>query len=454
MGAGLGDLRSRLMIRLFRVFIPTGAVALLITETLVMVAAFAGAAYIVLNVDPTVYLLYDGGLIRVLLAVGTIIAGLHFQDLYSEIRVKSRIVLAQQICMAVGVAFLLQGFITYLDADLAVPPPMMALGGALCIVATYLWRLLFSATVLQVVGSTRLVLVGDSPLLREIAEHAGKHPEMGLEIIQYTGQPGGLDEIIEANYRAHIVVEMSDDGDPLSAKKLLELRFAGHVIEEANGVYERTHGRICLGKIRWSQLLYSGAFGSQRRSMPYRRVFNLAAAAAGLVLFSPMMLLAAVMVRLSSPGPILHRQTCVGRNEAPFTLYRFRSMREHSGAGMGNGGEEDPPMTRTGRFLRRFGIDGLPQLFNVLKGDMSIVGPHPEGPEFVSTLSESIPYYHQRHSVRPGMTGWAQINGPYAETVEDTIKSLEYDLYYIKNMSSSLDTYILFSTIKVILLSR
>jgi lipopolysaccharide/colanic/teichoic acid biosynthesis glycosyltransferase len=124
------------------------------------------------------------------------------------------------------------------------------------------------------------------------------------------------------------------------------------------------------------------------------------------------------------------------------------------GADPGKAVKNAPHVTRTGRFLQRFGIDGLPQLFNVLKGDMSIVGPHPERPEFVNALSELIPYYHQRHRVRPGMTGWAQINGTYANTVEDTIQTLEHDLYYIKNMSQGLDTYILFSTIKAVLLSR
>jgi len=146
----------------------------------------------------------------------------------------------------------------------------------------------------------------------------------------------------------------------------------------------------------------------------------------------------------------------VGMNGVPFTLYKFRSMRADAEAQTGAvwATKDDPRVTPVGRVLRKLRIDELPQLFNVLKGEMSMVGPRPERPEFVRALSEKIPYYRQRHCVRPGITGWAQVNYKYGDTLEDTIRKLEYDLYYIKNMSTSLDSYIIFLTIKAILLSR
>jgi exopolysaccharide biosynthesis polyprenyl glycosylphosphotransferase len=168
------------------------------------------------------------------------------------------------------------------------------------------------------------------------------------------------------------------------------------------------------------------------------------------------MLLTALAVRLSSPGPVLYRQTRVGLDGALFTVYKFRSMRADAEHGTGAvwAQKDDPRVTTVGRIIRRIRFDELPQLFNVFRGEMSIVGPRPERPEFVKALNEQIPYYRQRHCVRPGITGWAQISYKYGDTLEDTITKLEYDLYYIKNMSIALDTYIIFHTLKAMLLSR
>jgi len=176
----------------------------------------------------------------------------------------------------------------------------------------------------------------------------------------------------------------------------------------------------------------------------------------GVVILAPLMLLVALLVRLTSPGPALYRQLRVGRNGSLFSVYKFRSMRIDAEKETGAvwAAKNDPRVTRLGKTLRRLRIDELPQLFNVLKGEMSIVGPRPERPEFVATLSEQIPFYRQRHCIRPGITGWAQINHKYGDTIEDTVTKLEYDLYYIKNLSPSLDFYIIFQTLKVMVQQR
>jgi len=168
------------------------------------------------------------------------------------------------------------------------------------------------------------------------------------------------------------------------------------------------------------------------------------------------MALTALAVKLSSRGPVLFRQARVGRNGKVFTLYKFRSMWVDAEARTGAvwASKDDPRVTPLGRWLRRLRIDELPQLWNVLRGEMSIVGPRPERPEFVRVLAEKIPYYRQRHCVKPGITGWAQINHKYGDSIEDTITKLEFDLYYIKNMSLSLDAYILFQTVKTMVVQR
>jgi sugar transferase (PEP-CTERM system associated) len=460
------------MIRLFRVFVPVGPLALLSSEILLITSSFILATYVVLDVDPTVYLLYDGGLVRVLLVLASILLGMHFHDLYSKIHVRSRLVLAQQLCLVIGIAFLLQALIGYLDADLRVPIRVMMLGSLLAVVVIFAWRLFFSAYVLRVVARDRLLLVGTSPLLEDIARHIEERPETGLQVVGYiddraeigTAMAGGkvlgpvasLREIVQATKPDRIVVGMTERRTRMPVSELLELRFAGHIIEEAASTYEKVCGRVCLKELRPSQLIYSGELGPRRTSMFYQTAVNLVMAAIGVVAATPIMLLTALAVRLTSAGPVLYRQVRVGLDGRPFTLYKFRSMRADAEAETGAvwASKDDPRVTPFGRIIRKLRIDEIPQLFNVLKGEMSVVGPRPERPEMVQSLSEKIPYYGHRHCVRPGITGWAQINYKYGDTLEDVVPKLEYDLYYIKNMSLSLDNYIIFLTIKATLLSR
>ncbi len=460
------------MIRLFRVFIPVGTLTVLLCEFLLLSSSFVLACYTALPFDPTIFLILDSGWMRLLLVVVSLMAGLHFHDLYSRIRVQSRIVLLQQLCMVVGIGLLLQGFIAYLDPNLRVPIRVMVLGSFISLGALFAWRVFFSDFALRAVGGERMLLVGTSPLLVDIAQHIAKHPEIGLEIAGYVGDPEGremdypggkvlgalpqLSEIVTACKPNRIVVGMFERRNRMPMDVLLELRFAGSIIEEAANVYERVCGRVCLTEIRPSQLIYSGELGPGGGTLMYQTVTNVIVAAVGLVLASPLMLLTALAVRFSSPGPVLYRQVRTGLNGAPFTLYKFRSMRADAEAGTGAvwASKEDPRVTGVGKIIRKIRFDELPQLINVLKGEMSMVGPRPERPEFVKTLTERIPYYRQRHCILPGITGWAQINYKYGDTLEDTVTKLEYDLYYIKNMTLGLDLYIIFHTVKAMLLSR
>ncbi|HEX3880389.1 MAG TPA: sugar transferase [Bryobacteraceae bacterium] len=459
------------MFRLFRVFIPVGTLTVLLCEFLLLSCAFVLACFIALPFDPSLWLGVDGGWVRLLVVILSLIAGIHFHDLYTNIRVQSRIVLLQQLCMVVGLGLLLQGFIAYVDPNLRVPIRVMVIGSFLSLGAVFAWRVFFSEYLLRAVGGERMLLVGTSPLLVDIAQHVGKHPEIGLEVAGYVSDPEGramefpggkvlgalpqLKEIVSACRPGRIVVGMFDRRRHMPMEELLELRFAGNIIEEAANVYERVCGRVCLTEIRPSQLIYSGELGPGSGSLMFQTVLNLVLASVVLILAFPIMLLTALAVRLSSPGPILYRQVRVGWNGRPFTLYKFRVMRVDVDAAAAAGWQsrDDPRVTRVGRFIRNSRLDQLPQLFNVLKGDMSLVGPEPERPEFFKTLAEKIPYYRQRLSILPGITGWAQIHSEHSDSLEDTVTKLEYDLYYIKNMTLGLDLYIIFHTVKTVLLS-
>jgi sugar transferase (PEP-CTERM system associated) len=466
------------MIRIFPVYVPSRILALVISDSVLIFGAFYLATIIILSGNPDrlpyVFLEQQQGWFNIGVSVLCILIGLYLQDLYSDIYVKSRIVLLQQLCLAIGIAFLLQGFVGYLNRDALrrMPLHIMGLGGGMSMAGLFLWRVFYSAWVLKVVGRDRLLLVGGSTVLLDIAQHIDEHPEMGLMVTGYVDDfhdagsrlPGGkvlgamasLREIVEATQPTRVVVGMSERRNRVPVSELLELRFAGHLIEEAATAYERVCGRVCVKELRPSQLIYTGELGPRKQNVLYKNLASLVLGTVLIVLSIPLMILTALAVRLSSPGPILYRQSRVGLDGVPFTLLKFRSMRENAEAATGAvwATADDPRVTRVGRVLRKMRLDEMPQLFNVLRGEMAIVGPRPERPEFVKALSEQIPYYRQRHCVRPGITGWAQINYKYGDTLEDTISKLEYDLFYIKNMSASLDTYIIFHTLKAMLLSR
>jgi exopolysaccharide biosynthesis polyprenyl glycosylphosphotransferase len=457
------------MIRLFRVFVPAGTLTLLISETFWVTAAFVLATFAFLPTDPELFLLYENGIARILVVVVSIVVALHFHDLYTDLRVKSRILLLQQLCMVAGIAFLLQGLISYVYPDLRLPLHVMVPGCAMAILIVFVWRIVFGAYVVQVVGRDRVLLVGAAPLLGEIGRYIEEHPEKGSLVTGYvTGEnPAGtqlaggeilgglsrLREIVEATRPNRIVVGVPEQADALPLAELLDLQYAGQNVEEAASAYERLAGRVCLKALRPEQIVSSGEYAPNARDILFQTAMNRALAFLCVLAGSPLLLAAAVAVRLSSPGRVLNRHIRVGRDGRHFTLYKFRSLRGPAGEADIWAPRDDPRVTRVGRILRFTRVDELPQLFNVLRGDMALTGPRAERPAFVERLTEMIPCYPQRHLVRPGITGWAQINHE-SGLIQDAIAKLEYDLYYIKNMSASLDTYILLHTVKAVVLSR
>jgi sugar transferase (PEP-CTERM system associated) len=348
----------------------------------------------------------------------------------------------------------------------------MILGSIIVLIVIPPFRVLYAKLVLNALGAELVLLLGSSRTLRELAKGIQENPMMGLKIMGYLDDNAGGDDplpgiprlgviedlitVLTDTKPRRIVVGMTERRNRLPIQDLLELRFSGMRIEEATQLYEVAFGRVCTREFRPSQLIFSEELGPRSGSETLQAIYCSIFAVLLIILTSPVMLIVALAVRLSSPGPVLLRQKRVGRGGIAFTLYKFRSMYANAEAVSGAvwATRNDPRITPVGRIIRRARLDELPQLFNVLKGEMAIAGPRPERPEFVKTLSEHIPYYPQRHCVKPGITGWAQINYKYGDTIEDTIAKLEYDLYYIKNMSVGLDAYIFFHTVKTMLLSR
>jgi len=305
-----------------------------------------------------------------------------------------------------------------------------------------------------------------------VADHLKANPEFAMTPVGFVvedeaaraavksykvlGTLNDLADILRQPVSDRVVFGLSADAPGQAAQRIIEVRQSGHRTENVNRTYETLFGRVSISYLHAADVSYIEGISPGPFTLRLKTVSSWLLAFTGLILFFPILLITAVAVRLSSPGPVLFRQMRAGQNNVPFMLYKFRSMYTNAEAQTGAvwAQENDPRITPVGRFLRKYRLDELPQLFNVLRGEMSIVGPRPERPEFVNVLAAEVPFYMLRLSVKPGITGWAQINYHYGNTIEDAEVKLEYDLYYLKNLSFGLDLYIMFHTVKTILLTR
>jgi sugar transferase (PEP-CTERM system associated) len=284
------------------------------------------------------------------------------------------------------------------------------------------------------------------------APDAGDRVPPGMPLL---GKTKDLLNLVDELRPDLVLVALAEMRRALPAAELLECRLRGINVEEWPTFYEKQTGKIFVANLRPSWLIFSDGFVKTDTTRMLKRVTDVALALVGLTLSLPVMLLVAIAIKLDSHGPVLFRQKRVGERGRIFVLNKFRSMAvdaERNGAVWASA--EDPRATRVGRWIRRTRLDELPQCWNVLVGDMSFVGPRPERPEFVATLVQDIPFYMGRHSVKPGITGWAQVRHRYAASIQDSMEKLQYDMYYIKNLSPLLDLVILLSTVQVVLFAR
>jgi sugar transferase (PEP-CTERM system associated) len=349
---------------------------------------------------------------------------------------------------------------------------VFALAFAFAVAAVTAWRVVLRWMLNTDKFAERVLIVGTDEKAIDIARETLSRKHLGFRVVGFLDDDPKLQGVSLLNPRvigttsqacqlarqhgvSRVVVAALDQRARVSMDSLLECKTSGIRVQEGSSYYEQLTGKIMVEGLRKSWLIFSDGFVVSRGVLFTKRLLDIVAASIGLILGLPLMVLVALAVRLDSPGPILFRQERIGRSHKPFTIAKFRSMRDDA--------EKDGPVwatqgdvrvTRVGRFIRNTRLDELPQLWNVLIGDMSLVGPRPEREMFVRQLLETSPYYGQRLVVRPGLTGWAQIKAPYASSFEESIEKLKYDLYYIKNMSLFLDISILLSTARIVLLGR
>lgn len=314
----------------------------------------------------------------------------------------------------------------------------------------------------------RVLVLGTNDFALNIIDEIKNKPYKGFKVIgllrdqqstdfSFNGIPvlGEISDVLEVTKKIpsdRIVVSMMDQRGKLPLPRLLELKLNGKKIDDGVAFYEHLTGKIMVERLRPSYFVFSDGFKISKTRQWAKRCIDIVCSLLGLTLSLPILILTAIAIKLDTTGPVLYRQERVGQGGKTFTLYKFRSMKINAEKDKPVwAGIDDKRITPIGRFIRKMRFDEIPQMFNVLKGDMSFVGPRPERTFFVEKLKEKVPYYIQRHAVKPGITGWAQIRFRYGASMEDALEKLKYDLYYIKNMSPLLDLTIIFETTKTFL---
>jgi sugar transferase (PEP-CTERM system associated) len=453
------------VIRLFKVHYPLRTIVLLAGEALIVWLSFV-LGTMLRNQDSWLLLNVEGGYFKSLVVTAVVLLFSHWLDLYDSSSLDKSWEQIFRILLVMGFVALALSAVGFLFPDL-MPGNGSALRGFTILTFTlFCWRGAYSWMVKQPFMRERVYVLGTGERAERLVDGLRRRSSLGIEVVGWTGNIEGeltresvasnLLDIARVRSLHRVIVAMPDRRGTLPVEELLGLRLGGVRVEEATSWLERISGRIEVEQLNPSWLIFAEGFRFSIWFRLMRRALNFSVALLAIVISLPLIPFIVLAVKLGSPGPALYRQRRVGRAGKAFYCYKFRTMRQDAEADTGAtwATDNDPRITRVGRFLRSSRLDEIPQLWCVLKGDMHFVGPRPERPEFVEWLSKEIPYYGVRHTVRPGITGWAQVQYKYGNTLEDAREKLQYDLFYIKNASIGLDLLIMFQTIKIVVLGR
>jgi sugar transferase (PEP-CTERM system associated) len=398
---------------------------------------------------------------------------LYYNDFYDLTLVHSSRELIVRLLQAVGAASIVLAALYFTMPDLMIGNGIFVSALFVFVIGILAWRLLFNRLTGSLKLQERILVVGTGETARKVVRQILDQREFAYRVIGFidddaarigerivnpgiVGTPADIAGLIDRHQIDRIIVGLSDRRGKLPVEELLRAKMAGIRVEDATTTYERVTGKILIDDLRPSWLIFSDGFRVSRMTRWIKRSIDLTLSLVLGSLSFPLMVLTAVLIALESGRPILYRQERVGENGRTFTLFKFRSMRidaEKGGQPIW-ARDRDERVTRVGRFIRLTRLDELPQIWNVIRGDMSFVGPRPERPFFVAELAKAIPFYQQRHAVKPGLTGWAQVKYRYGASLEDAMEKLRYDLYYIKHLSVFFDLTIVFDTVKVVLFGK
>jgi sugar transferase (PEP-CTERM system associated) len=420
----------------------------------------------------TFFLLTWRTFFRFLLVIVICETSLYFNDLYDFRLTTSHSEILVRLFQAFGVACLALAVCYFIDPDVGFGRGIAVLAAPVIVALTLGWRLLWFGNG-QIAGNTeRMLIMGTGPTGISLARDILSRPELQLKVVGFLDEKGenigkslvnpgiigaavDVESIVQEQKIDHVVISLQERRGFMPVRQLLHLKFAGVRVEDAHSFFERMTGRIILEYLSPSWLILSDGFRKSSLLVRTKRSLDIIVSLFALILCLPLLGAVAVAICLESGFPVLFRQERTGLRGRSFEMLKFRSMYNNAEKeGPRWAADDDLRITRVGKWIRKFRIDELPQVINVLRGEMSIVGPRPERPHFVAMLEEQIPFYGLRHSVRPGITGWAQVRYQYGASIEQTKTKLEYDLFYIKHLSIMLDLAVLFETAKVMISGR
>ena len=460
------------MIRVFNQYVSGKSLLLMAVEAFLIILSLIGAVKLRFWNNPTeagLYLALPDFAVQAAIVVFVCVACFYYNDLYDLSTGYSSVERVLRVEQSLGAASLLLGLLYFMVPGLLLGRGVFLIGMVLVTALVILSRKLLDRAWQFTAPMQRVVILGTGQLALDLARELTRRGDLSMKLVGFVG--GGprdesgnifgfpvlgtaseMEAIAKERAVSRIIVAMEDRRGTLPTRELVTLRVQGVRVDDAASALSSLTGRVSLRAVKPSWFVFSDGFHRSKWIDLLKRALDLAAGIVGLVASMPIMMVVALVVRLESKGPIIFRQTRVGRMGKCFEVLKFRSMSDDAEKASGAqwASKNDPRVTRIGRFLRKYRLDELPQFVNVIRGEMSFVGPRPERPIFVKELRKTIPYYDERHSVRPGLTGWAQVQYAYGSSIEDAYNKLEYDLFYLQNMSLTFDLAIIFQTIRIV----
>jgi sugar transferase (PEP-CTERM system associated) len=461
-----------MFLKVFNQYIPSRRLAFIFMECVFILGMVALGAYFRFLGDTRGFSEYENLFLKALLIAFAVQLSLYYFDLYDFKIVRNNLELSIRLLRALGVASIVLAVLYYLFPFLVIGRGIFLLSLGFIGLVIVGWRLLYNRILKSKALDEKIVIIGSGPFAAGIAKEVVNGVDTGFRVIGFIsgnsetagekginspilGDASQIYEIAIHEKVNRIIVALEERRGHFPAEQLLKCKLDGIEVQEGSEFYENLTGRLQIEKLRPSALIFSEGFKKSKFKMWVKRSSDFIFSIIGIIVLSPFILIIPILIKIDSPGSVFYKQERVGENGKVFKLMKFRSMVENAET---NGpvwaGQDDKRVTRVGNRIRKWRLDEIPQMINVFKGDMSFVGPRPERPFFVEQLKKEVPFYPQRHTVKPGVTGWAQIRYPYGASKEDALEKLRYDLYYIKNLSLLFDAIILFETMKVVLFGK
>src|SRR5580704_3147300 len=455
------------MVRIFNSYVPTRLLLLVFGEIVTVCVSFALAIAIAYGDQRRAAFGDQQTLLKILGVVILATLCSHYLELHGVRRPISQEEMYPRVVMLVGLLSIILAALSYVFPEFQVGHYVFLLGLFILAATWIFWRWAYALLISMPALRERVYVLGNGQRAMRIREAIQTRSELGMDLVGLAGNKTNVpssSEILSStlkdlwNRRAvdRVIVALSDRRSMMPVNELLDMRLHGIRVDDGTSVLEKVTGKIEVDELHPSWMIFGDGFRLRQRHWFFRQAISALLALTLSIVTLPLIPIIALLIKLTSSGPLLYRQKRVGLRGRVFDCLKFRTMRADAEADSGPtwASDEDPRITTIGKFLRRSRLDEIPQIWNVLRGDMGFVGPRPERPEFVSELSEQIPYYNVRHAVRPGITGWAQINYGYGSSVEESKEKLRFDLYYIRNVSVSLDLLIVFYSVRAVIIGR